>query len=83
MSFVLQSGNNLGVASFFLADMEDLKKFSKSQGALEADDLTHWDIGFWSERLRESKYDINEVVLSLSLSLPPTKFLKEHFKNMR
>lgn len=45
--------------------MEDLKIFSKSQGASEADDLTHWDISFWSERLRESKYDINEVDLLL------------------
>ena len=52
---------------FFLhADPEDLKKFTKDQGALEADDLTHWDNWFWSERLRESKYDINEVVHSLS-----------------
>lgn len=46
--------------------MEDLKKFSKDQGALEADDLTHWDVSFWSERLRESKYDINEVALILA-----------------
>jgi Zn-dependent oligopeptidase len=56
----------LDIPSFFLADMEDLKKFSKDQGALEADDLTHWDISFWSERLRESKYDINEVPLTLT-----------------
>ena len=42
-------------------DMEDLKNFSKSQGAAEADDLNHWDLNFWSERLCESKYDINEV----------------------
>lgn len=49
--------------------MEDLKSFSKSQGALEADKLDHWDIGFWSERLRESKYEINEVD-SLSLLSP-------------
>lgn len=41
--------------------MEDLKVFSKSQGAPEADDLNHWDTSFWSERLRESKYEINEV----------------------
>ena len=41
--------------------MEDLKIFSKNQGAMEANDLTHWDTGFWAERLRESKYDINEV----------------------
>ncbi|KAL0377984.1 UNVERIFIED_CONTAM: Organellar oligopeptidase A, chloroplastic/mitochondrial [Sesamum radiatum] len=42
-------------------DMEDLKIFSKNQGAPEADNLNHWDISFWSERLRESKYEINEV----------------------
>lgn len=41
--------------------MEELKQFSKDQGAPEADDLTHWDTMFWSERLRESKYEINEV----------------------
>ncbi|KAJ7953486.1 Oligopeptidase A [Quillaja saponaria] len=51
-------------------DIEDLKKFSKSQGALEADDLTHWDISFWSERLRESKFDINEEALRPFFSLP-------------
>lgn len=50
------------------ADMEDLKSFSKAQGAQEADDLNHWDTSFWSERLRESKYDINEVK-SLSFSV--------------
>ncbi|TKY69988.1 Organellar oligopeptidase A [Spatholobus suberectus] len=51
-------------------DMEDLKEFSESQGALEADDLTHWDTNFWSERLRESKYDINEEELRPFFSLP-------------
>ncbi|KAH7566791.1 hypothetical protein JRO89_XS08G0235600 [Xanthoceras sorbifolium] len=51
-------------------DMEDLKNFAKGQGALEADDLRHWDISFWSERLRESKYDINEEELRPYFSLP-------------
>ncbi|KAF3439158.1 hypothetical protein FNV43_RR17433 [Rhamnella rubrinervis] len=51
-------------------DVEDLKIFSKKQGALEADDLTHWDINFWSERLRESKFDINEEELRPYFSLP-------------
>lgn len=46
----------------YLADMEDLRQFSKSQGAPEASELTHWDTTFWSERLRESKYEINEVL---------------------
>jgi oligopeptidase A len=51
-------------------DMEDLKEFSKQQGADEALDLSHWDIGFWSERLRESKYEINEEELRPYFSLP-------------
>ncbi|KAL4577561.1 hypothetical protein LXL04_013670 [Taraxacum kok-saghyz] len=51
-------------------DMEDLKQFCKSQGAPEADVLTHWDLPFWSERLRESKYEINEEDLRPYFSLP-------------
>ncbi|KAI3712969.1 hypothetical protein L1987_71539 [Smallanthus sonchifolius] len=51
-------------------DMEELKQFSKSQGAPEADELAHWDISFWSERLRESKYEINEEELRPYFSLP-------------
>lgn len=51
-------------------DMEDLKNFCKDQGAAEAEDLNHWDINFWSERLRESKYDINEEELRPYFSLP-------------
>ncbi|KAH7520393.1 hypothetical protein FEM48_Zijuj08G0139100 [Ziziphus jujuba var. spinosa] len=51
-------------------DVEELKTFSKKQGALEADDLNHWDINFWSERLRESKFDINEEELRPYFSLP-------------
>ncbi|KAI3869508.1 hypothetical protein MKX03_033231, partial [Papaver bracteatum] len=43
-----------------LSDMKELKKFSREQGAEEANDLCDWDIGFWGERLRQSKYDINE-----------------------
>lgn len=48
------------------ADMEDIKTFSSNAGAAEANELTHWDITFWSERLRESKYDINEVCIHYS-----------------
>jgi oligopeptidase A len=47
--------------------MEDLKIFAKDSGSAEANDLTHWDLTFWSERLRESKYDINEVFFSILL----------------
>ncbi|KAL9245908.1 hypothetical protein vseg_019505 [Gypsophila vaccaria] len=51
-------------------DMEELKRFAKQQGAAEAESLTHWDTTFWSERLRESKYDINEEELRPYFSLP-------------
>ncbi|GER28234.1 oligopeptidase A [Striga asiatica] len=51
-------------------DMEELKHFAKNQGAHEADDLNHWDTSFWSERLRESKYEINEEELRPYFSLP-------------
>ncbi|CAH2043321.1 unnamed protein product [Thlaspi arvense] len=51
-------------------DMEDLKSFAKSQGAEESGSLTHWDTTFWSERLRESIYDINEEELRPYFSLP-------------
>ncbi|KAI3451847.1 hypothetical protein Pfo_008512 [Paulownia fortunei] len=51
-------------------DMEDLKLFAKTQGAPEADNLNHWDTSFWSERLRESKYEINEEELRPYFSLP-------------
>ncbi|XP_006648170.2 probable cytosolic oligopeptidase A [Oryza brachyantha] len=51
-------------------DMEDLKVFAKGSASPEANDLTHWDLNFWSERLRESKYDINEEDLRPYFALP-------------
>ena len=49
--------------------MEDLKNLAKAQDAIEANNLNQWDINFWGERLRELKYDINEVYCALSLFL--------------
>ncbi|KAG0453176.1 hypothetical protein HPP92_025543 [Vanilla planifolia] len=51
-------------------DREEIKKFAAEKGAVEANDLSHWDINFWSERLRESKFDINEEELRPYFSLP-------------
>lgn len=51
-------------------DKEDLIKFAKSQGAPEADDFQQWDSAFWSERLRESKFELNEEELRPYFSLP-------------
>jgi oligopeptidase A len=52
---------SLRSASFEAAkqDLEDLRQFAISKGAPEANDLKHWDIAYWSERLREAKFDFN------------------------
>ncbi|PKA48468.1 oligopeptidase A [Apostasia shenzhenica] len=62
----------LRIASWNAAfqDMEDIRKFAEQKGAAEAGALSHWDISFWSERLRESKFDINEEELRPYFSLP-------------
>ncbi len=52
---------SLRSASFEAAkqDLEDLRAFAISKHAPEANDLKHWDMAFWSERLREAKFDFN------------------------
>ncbi|XP_073054885.1 organellar oligopeptidase A, chloroplastic/mitochondrial-like isoform X1 [Primulina eburnea] len=50
-------------------DMEDIRDFAIGRGAEEAKDMDQWDINFWSERLRESNYDINEEELRPYFSL--------------
>nr|BAK00208.1 predicted protein [Hordeum vulgare subsp. vulgare] len=53
---------NVLIVAFLNANMEDLKAPVKDFGSAEANDLAHWDLNFWSERLRESKYNIDEVL---------------------
>jgi oligopeptidase A len=52
---------SLRSASFEAAkqDLEDLRAFAISKNATEANDLKHWDLAYWSERLREAKFDFN------------------------
>ena len=52
---------SLRSASFEAAkqDLEDLRAFAISKDATEANDLKHWDLAYWSERLREAKFDFN------------------------
>ncbi len=38
------------------AELEELRSLAREQGAPEAEDLALWDVAFWSERLRESRY---------------------------
>jgi oligopeptidase A len=52
---------SLRSASFESAkqDLENLRAFAIAQDAPEANDLQHWDVAYWSERLREAKFDFN------------------------
>lgn len=52
---------SLRTASFEAAkqDIENLRTFATEQNAAEAKDLQHWDLAYWSERLREAKFDFN------------------------
>lgn len=51
-------------------ELADLKAFAQSKGNPEADDLKHWDIAFWSERMREEKYGLNDEELRPYFPLP-------------
>jgi oligopeptidase A len=51
-------------------EFQDLKAFARSKGATEAENLQHWDIGFWSERQREEKFAFTDEELRPYFSLP-------------
>eukprot|EP00475_Leptophrys_vorax_P011584 TRINITY_DN18149_c0_g1_i3.p1 TRINITY_DN18149_c0_g1~~TRINITY_DN18149_c0_g1_i3.p1 ORF type:complete len:827 (+),score=48.43 TRINITY_DN18149_c0_g1_i3:34-2514(+) len=51
-------------------EFEELKAFAREQGAAEADSLQHWDVPFWSERLREARYELTAEQLRPFFSLP-------------
>ncbi|MBD2294938.1 M3 family metallopeptidase [Anabaena sphaerica FACHB-251] len=51
-------------------DLEALKYFAKYHGAVEADNLQHWDISFWAERQREAKFAFTEEELRPYFPLP-------------
>ena len=44
-----------------LKELDELKAFAKSKGF--NDEITLWDIPFWSERLRENRYEFSEEEL--------------------
>jgi oligopeptidase A len=44
-------------------DLEDLRAYARECGVAEADDLSHWDVPYWSERLREHRYAYSEEEL--------------------
>ena len=51
-------------------DLATLQAFAAEKGAAEAADLTHWDVAFWSERIREEKYGLNDEELRPYFPLP-------------
>jgi len=62
----------LRFASFDAArrDLEELREFARSSGAPEAADLQLWDVAFWSERLREHRFDYSEEDLRPYFPMP-------------
>jgi oligopeptidase A len=59
-------------ASFDVAqqELEEIRAFARSHNAPEADTLTHWDLAFWAERLREHRYAISDEELRPYFPLP-------------
>ena len=52
-------------------ELAAIQAFAKEAGAAEATEgLKQWDVGFWSERLREAKYELKEEDLRPYFQLP-------------
>ncbi len=52
-------------------DLEEVRSFMTEHGsAEEARDLRHWDVPYWSERLREARYDYSEEQIRKFFPLP-------------
>ena len=51
-------------------ELEELRDFARESGAPEADELMNWDLPYWSERLRESRFDYTDEELRPYFPLP-------------
>jgi oligopeptidase A len=50
------------------ADLEDLQEYVRQQG--QDSNLAHWDLAFWAERLRESRYEFTDDEVRPYFSMP-------------
>jgi oligopeptidase A len=53
-----------------LRDLQELRDNARTVGSAEADDLQLWDVAFWAERLRESRFDYTDEQLRPYFPLP-------------
>ncbi|MFT4543064.1 MAG: oligopeptidase A [Planctomycetota bacterium] len=51
-------------------EFEQLQLFAAEGGAEEGGKLAHWDVAYWSERLREDRFDLDEEALRPYFPLP-------------
>ena len=51
-------------------ELTDLKACAARQGCSEADQLAPWDLPFWSERLRQERFDLDQEALRPWFPLP-------------
>lgn len=49
-------------------EMEEVKRYAAENGFTE--DLMHWDVSYWAERLREAKFNITDEQLRPYFALP-------------
>ena len=51
-------------------ELDDLRECATRQGAPEATDLRPWDVGFWAEKLRRERFDLDAEALRPWFALP-------------
>ena len=51
-------------------DLKELRELARTMNAPEAEEMLHWDIPFWAERLRETRFSLNEEELRPYFPLP-------------
>ena len=49
-------------------EMDELRFFKREQG--ESEEVCHWDVTYWSERMREARFDYSEEVLRSYFPMP-------------